>query len=109
MNVYVYKAVLLCSNCAEERMEYRKARNGEQPCEDSNHWPQGPYPDGGGEADTPQCCDYCNIFLENPLTSAGEQYIYDAVVASLRSDKCDRNVLAQWADHYDYLLEYRWL
>jgi len=28
----------------------------------------GPYPDGGGEADAPQHCGGCGVFLENPLT-----------------------------------------
>jgi hypothetical protein len=38
---------------------------------DSDDLPKGPYPNGGGEADTPQYCDGCGILLENPLTQAG--------------------------------------
>jgi hypothetical protein len=42
---------------------------------DSDEYPKGPYPDGGGEADTPQHCDHCHCFLENPLTSDGYDYV----------------------------------
>lgn len=42
---------------------------------DSDEWPKGPYPDGGGEADTPQHCAGCHEFLENPLTSDGYEYV----------------------------------
>jgi hypothetical protein len=38
---------------------------------DSDDLPKGPYADGGGEADTPQHCDDCRRFLENPLTGDG--------------------------------------
>lgn len=42
---------------------------------DSDDFPKGPYPEGGGEADTPQHCDSCHEFLENPLTSDGMAYV----------------------------------
>ena len=38
---------------------------------DSDDLPKGPYSNGGGEADTPQHCDGCGAFLENPLTGDG--------------------------------------
>ena len=36
---------------------------------DSDDLSKGPYPDDGGEADTPRHCDTCGVFLENPLTA----------------------------------------
>ncbi len=38
---------------------------------DSDDFPKGPYPDGGGEADGPSYCDDCGKFLENDLTDDG--------------------------------------
>jgi hypothetical protein len=54
------------------------ATHGAQSTEDSDTWPQGPYDSGGGEADTPQHCDQCGVFLENPLTSDGDDYLLEA-------------------------------
>jgi len=36
---------------------------------DRDNLPKGPCPDDGGEADTPQHCDTCGVFLGNPLTA----------------------------------------
>ncbi|MEO2122444.1 MAG: hypothetical protein ABGY10_03870 [bacterium] len=41
------------------------------------------YPDGGGEADTPQHCSGCHCPLDNPLTEYGVQYVVEAVKESL--------------------------
>jgi hypothetical protein len=42
---------------------------------DSDEWPKGPYCDGGGEADNPQHCACCTVFLCNPLTQDGVAYV----------------------------------
>jgi hypothetical protein len=42
---------------------------------DSDEYPKGPYPNGGGESDSPQHCADCREFLENPLTSDGYDYV----------------------------------
>ena len=70
MNAYVYRAALYCPDCAPRRTP---------DCDDSEHCPQGPYPDGAGEADSPQHCDSCNVFLENPLTSDGVEYVREQI------------------------------
>ena len=100
MNVYLYQAALLCEDCAmpirtkyvEEHDTMLDKLRGEP--EDSDAYPQGPYPQGGGEADTPQHCDHCNVFLENPLTGDGYAYVAEAIR--------DRGALflAEWADFY---------
>lgn len=100
MKAYVYKAALLCEWCGrkqQEEIEFLNMRNGgnHRSWEDSNAYPQGPYSEGGGEADSPQHCDDCSKFLENPLTVDG--FIY-------AQDQLDRNtynpVVLRWADYY---------
>ena len=78
MDAYIYTAALLCEECAslvrQELGEKNVSDTG-----DSDDYPQGPYDNGGGEADTPQHCDSCHLFLENPLTSEGCDYVRRAV------------------------------
>jgi len=75
MKAYVFQAALLCEDCANTAMLQHSAFADN---EDSDKYPQGPYSDGGGEADCPQHCDHCHIFLENPLTPDGVAYIREA-------------------------------
>lgn len=79
MKAYIFQAALICETCAREFM----ARNvkpahvdmDDESSYDSDEWPKGPYSNGGGEADTPQHCDMCGTFLENPLTPDGDAYV----------------------------------
>lgn len=86
MEAYVYQAALYCEECgAKIRAELdasgkRPEDPEDEPSYDSDDYPKGPYPDGGGEADTPQHCDACFAFLENPLTSEGYAYTCEAVL-----------------------------
>jgi len=73
MDAYVYQAALLCGDCAAKVKSGMV--HGATLSKDSERWPQGPYSDGGGEADSPQHCDHCQVFLENPLTSDGYEYV----------------------------------
>lgn len=108
MKAYVYAAALLCESCGEvakiERREYAG-------CEDSDHFPQGPYSEGGGEADSPQHCDSCGLFLENPLTPDGDKWLreqaapYDAPDSAWseiaeRAALDGKEALAEWITHY---------
>jgi len=95
MNAYVYQAALICEDCAAAVKEHLSAATDE----DSDRYPQGPCCDGGGEADCPQHCDMCHVFLENPLTGDGEQYVRDAITAG----DGNASVLAEWRAFYDYL------
>lgn len=108
MKAYVYKAALYCEDCAEsiqldleDGPAHRLKPSPEELASeayDSDDWPKGPYANGGGEADSPQHCDKCGIFLENPLTADGQKYVIDAM---------DRpglqTVLAEWRYFYEYL------
>jgi hypothetical protein len=117
MDAYVYQAALWCGPCVIKRLvEEKKASPGAldmRPADaleqivysngftgesdyDSDDLPKGPYPNGGGEADTPQHCDGCGGFLENPLTDDG----YDYVFAALTDDDGDPEVEDLWLDFY---------
>lgn len=87
MRTYVFQAALRCEPCSlaqrDAIREYdrlhpdERCRHGDrrEECQDSDCWPHGPYADGGGEADSPSHCDACGVFLENPLTSEGKEFI----------------------------------
>jgi hypothetical protein len=90
MNAYVYRADIYCEGCAVQiKQEIREKRQRAHPdakppipadetlenTYSSDFWPKGPYPDGGGEADIPNYCAGCGVFLENPLTELGEEYV----------------------------------
>ncbi len=75
MDAYIYKAALYCEDCAGKIERSLPAMPIRDVLTDSGQYPQGPYPNGGGEADTPQHCDTCGLFLENPLTGDGIAYV----------------------------------
>jgi len=95
MNVYIYQADLICEDCGKQiSKELTKAlkapEDPEDECSyDSDDFPKGPYPNGGGEADIPNHCGMhrncvnvtefdlikAGCFLENPLTEDGYKYV----------------------------------
>jgi len=100
MNAYAYAAALYCEACTLAIQD----RLGAVPSwerEDSNLYPQGPYPAGGGEADSPQHCDACNVFLANPLTADGLAYVREHVPADDAKPAPRRSaVVATWREFY---------
>lgn len=56
--------------------------------------------DGGGEADMPQHCDGCGVFLENPLTSDGYGSVIDALAKFRVHGRGDAEALEAWALFY---------
>lgn len=133
MDAYVYQASLWCSDCIRdmllERDDLMLNNEGKGTKElleqvmaiygyhnesdyDSDDLPKGPYVDGGGEADTPQHCDGCSAFLENPLTQDGMNYVVDKLMEHARGEGLsgyaiastpgsDTSTLKQWADRYN--------
>lgn len=89
MNAYIYQAALWCEDCALKQREHLDAAFRESgaapgsPDDDSDRYPQGPYSDGGGEADTYQHCDGCHTFLENPLTDHGVTHVLGQIKDSM--------------------------
>jgi len=117
--VYVYQAALYCNDCATEIMN-QLAKDGkpgadpnEAAPEDSDQWPQGPHPDGGGEADSPNHCDAGDSCeravklpcgskigcpLDHTLTIEGARYTNEEIAKNLfRKDKHARQVGRLWA------------
>jgi hypothetical protein len=107
MDAYIYQAALLCADCAVITMNEFELFNmlggssspfrRPKPWTDSDSYPQGPYTAGGGEADTPQHCDACGVFLENPLTTDGSRYVNEQLSDSHPSDLVMRIAVADLA------------
>jgi len=101
MDTYIFQAACYCEDCAkkikEENLEH-------QDSEDSENYPQGPYWESRSEADTPQHCDGCKIFLENRLTSDGFDYVCEIIIKSLHDKKISK-VVKEWIEYYDFTLK----
>ena len=111
MQAYIYQAAFLCEECANKTCDVI-VRNEDQPykpSENSDQWPQGPYANGGGEADCPNHCDHCGVFLENPLTTDGYAYVRESVSLAAKmyakDPICTSVALTEWAPFYDISLE----
>jgi hypothetical protein len=117
---YIYQAAVVCDDCALKIKKdlNRKAWEGKIPeaeipsdptderSFDSDDYPKGPYDMGDEESDSPQHCDKCGIFLENQLTSEGEEYVIEAVRENREAKKKGKKsnpVVEEWERHYDYL------
>jgi len=98
MDAYVYQASFVCVPCGRD-IKARLGKNSDTG--DSNTYPQGPYGEGGGEADSPQHCDCCNEFLENPLTNDGYDAVREAITEDARAGRTDSIACTIWADFYD--------
>lgn len=117
MNVYVYQASLWCETCTADdvlsvppdrirsAIDKERARHGiPDGASDTDNVPDGPHRDGGGDADTPQHCDCCQVFLENPLTSDGYNYVWDAIKEHNEHNETgrgDREILETWREFYN--------
>ncbi len=96
MNACIYRAALYCDPCAHRLGVWL----GGGTCSDSGHCAQGPYADGGGEADSPQHCDACGVFLENPLTSEGREYTKDLIHWFEAAGSGNAVVVNEWRTFY---------
>jgi len=104
MDAYVYQADLFCEDCIEK---IKKSLNpvgiinlDDEYSYDSDEYPKGPYTDGGGEADYPHHCADCGVFLENPLTSDGQEYVKECY-----QEKPESEVIKEWIEFYCYLTD----
>lgn len=111
MNVYAYQADIYCENCAN-KIRYELSREGKEPNNisdetsyDTDEYPKGPYPDGGGEADSPQHCGGCNTFLENPLTQYGYEYTKEHIERDIRNSYYGSVAIQEWGQFYGIDIE----
>lgn len=112
MDVYIYQSALYCNSCGEV-VKADLDKQGKTPRHpedehtfDSDDYPKGPYPDGGGEADTPQHCDTCQVLLENDLTLDGQNYVETSIVEHLTTGRGSREVLDTWVEAYSDQLDW---
>ena len=115
MDAYVYQAALLCTPCAHAATLGCEGQNivygsdyshqfWPHSWQESDYYPQGPYADGGGEADSPQHCDHCGLFLENPLTGDGNRYVNEKLTEYARDGSGTLQVLEKWSKRYNVSL-----
>ena len=117
MKVYIYDAGIFCNECGEAIRkgltisESAPADPDNERSYDSSNFPKGPYPDGGGEADSPQHCGAggeclnalelsdghkVGAWLENELTTDGVEYVKEVI-------RRGGEVAKLWAEYYaDY-------
>lgn len=102
MDVYVFEAALWCESCGDNLKKETNipADLDNESTWDSNEYPKGPYPDGGGEADHPNHCMGCVVFLENPLTADGINYVVEALDAFRLDGRGDPETLDTWQSFY---------
>jgi hypothetical protein len=99
-DAYAFQASLLCDTCGRAAVE-RLIADGIEDNGDSGTFPQGPYGDGGGEADSAQFCGqgrHClsaaevaghkiGCPLRNPLTRDGVSALFESVKRDLVSPR----------------------
>lgn len=109
--VYIYQAATLCQECgvkvkAQLRDEGRAPENpDDEHTFDSDQYPKGPYPDGGGESDAPESCDLCHKFLENPLTQDGYNYLREMVSEAEAAGRGSEPHIQEWKAFYPEAFE----
>lgn len=110
MDVYAYQAALWCAACGEgiradlTAAGKAPANAGDEYTYDSDNYPKGPVADGGGEADSPQHCDGCGVFLENALTADGEAYVKEAI-EDAHGGAAESIAITVWAPFYGFPTE----
>lgn len=127
METYIYNADLLCGDCGHDvrrnieatAMDSFRERNPDAILDssdpedvdialgfdpenesdyDSEQYPKGPFP--AGESDSPDHCGKCGVFLENPLTGDGYEYVIDAFISFLVYRDGDAETIRQWLAFY---------
>jgi hypothetical protein len=104
MRVYLFQAELLCEPCGKAMCDtLSKESNSSELTFDSDDFPSGPHE--VDEADTPQHCGSCGVFLENPLTRDGEDYVSQKLTDFLLTGKGNPATIREWAQFYEATAE----
>lgn len=106
--MYIYRADVYCDLCAGVIMHDLLTASGKRlidyahECDyDSDEFPKGPFDAEFEESDTPNHCANCGVFLENPLTTDGYEYVREAVAQDKAEGQLDSIALTIWAPFYD--------
>lgn len=103
----IYCANMYCDECTEKIKEDH-AKDGFVPDDPDNQYTydSDEYPkdcDVTCEADCPQHCAGCHVFLENDLTCDGADYVVEAVRDDIASGHHDSIALTEWMPFYDWI------
>ena len=112
MDVFIFQADIWCADCGR-LIQKRLEEDNVEDTGDSDDYPQGPFGDGGGEADSPQFCaahDGCINFiqvdgrkigapLENPLTTDGVEYLKGMIKGKRSQSQFIRVLKDVWGDY----------
>ena len=122
MHVYIYSADLWCKKCGNGIREWLTRRGlavakpNDEYSYDSDDFPKGPYPDGGGLADYPRHCaagrdcidaitlpngEKIGVWLENDLTADGVKHVRESA-----GHAPDNEMYRLWAEEYGLELSY---
>jgi hypothetical protein len=103
--MYIYQADVYCDSCGDKiQQALDQAKQSPEDWDDessydSDDFPKGPYDEHYQETDTPQHCGDCGIFLENPLTQDGYDYVINQAITHP-----DSETVNEWLRFYN--LEY---
>lgn len=99
MNVFIFQGARLCEQCGHDaKVDLDLNRPNDGSTYDSNDYPKGPLGYGGGEADSPQHCYECHVFLENPLTTDGMTYVIEMIRDNIVESRGSSKVLKEWIE-----------
>lgn len=93
---YAYNCEMICDDCAEKI-------KAELDCKDSGDTNEYPQYASSDESDCPDHCGHCGVFLENALTTDGEDYVIQNVNCSLLAGLMDSVAVTEWMTYYQYL------
>ena len=100
MKIYMFQADVYCKPCGEAiaaTLPDPDAWEREHP--DSNSYPIA-YDSSEGEADSPEHCDKCSLFLERNLTEYGVRYVKEIVAEDLSTESEIVGIVKEWIDFY---------
>ena len=100
MTIYMFQADVYCKPCGEAiaaTLPDPDAWEREHP--DSNSYPIA-YDSSEGEADSPEHCDKCSLFLERNLTEYGVRYVKEIVAEDLSTEDKIVGIVKEWIDFY---------
>ena len=101
--MYIYNADVYCDECAS-KIAQRLRAEGKGNTGDSEDYPQGPYDKQFQESDSPDHCGACGVFLENPLTTDGYDYVLQTVIEDIAAGR-QSIALTEWAPFYGITTE----